>query len=71
MAEFITKFANDRGEVLEQLERGDSEEEVRTRYAQQGYFVYSVKAKGAFALRKLSLNSLEVRTVKPKKWSKG
>ncbi len=55
MAEFITKFANDRGQVLEQLERADSEDEVRSRYAQQGYFVYSVRPKGAFALRKLAL----------------
>lgn len=55
MAEFITKYANDRGQVLEQVERADSEEEIRSRYAQQGYYVFSVKPRGAFALRKAKL----------------
>jgi len=55
MAEFITKFANERGQVLEQLEQAETEEEVRSRYAQQGYYVFSVKPKGAFALRKVKL----------------
>jgi len=55
MAEFITKFANERGQVLEQLEQAETEEEVRSRYAQQGYYVFSVKPKGAFALREVKL----------------
>jgi type IV pilus assembly protein PilC len=55
MTEFITKFANDRGQVLEQLEQADTEDEVRSRYAQQGLYVFSVKPKGAFALRKVKL----------------
>lgn len=55
MAEFIAKYANERGEVLEQLERADTEDEVRSRYAQQGYYVFSVKPRGGFALRKLKL----------------
>ncbi len=56
MAEFIAKFANDRGEVQEQLERADSEDEIRSRYAQQGYFVYWVKPKGGgFGLRQLKM----------------
>lgn len=57
MAEFITKYANERGQVLEQVERADSEEEVRSRYAQQGYYVFSVKPRGAFAFRKPRLTA--------------
>ncbi len=43
MAEFIIKMADDRGRVLQQVENGFSEKEVRDRYVQQGYLVYSVK----------------------------
>ena len=52
MAEFITRYANERGKVLEQMERADSEEDVRSRYAQQGFYVFSVRPRGAFVLRK-------------------
>ncbi len=52
MADFITRYANERGKVLEQMERADSEEEVRSRYAQQGFYVFSVRPRGAFLLRK-------------------
>ena len=52
MAEFITRYANERGKVLEQVERADSEEEVRSRYAHQGFYVFSVRPRGAFVLRK-------------------
>ncbi|HYL93038.1 MAG TPA: type II secretion system F family protein [Alphaproteobacteria bacterium] len=50
MAEFLIKLANERGHVLEQLESGISEKEVRERFAQQGYLVYSVKSQNAFSL---------------------
>jgi type IV pilus assembly protein PilC len=43
MAEFIIKMADDRGRVLQQVENGFSEKEVRDRFIQQGYLVYSVK----------------------------
>ena len=46
MAEYMIRMADERGHVLEQLELGNSEGEVRERYAQQGYLVYSVKPKG-------------------------
>jgi type IV pilus assembly protein PilC len=45
MAEFLIKIADERGNVLEQTENGFSEQEVRDRYAQQGYLVYSVKSR--------------------------
>ncbi|HEV2965118.1 MAG TPA: type II secretion system F family protein [Candidatus Angelobacter sp.] len=45
MAEFLVKMADERGNVLEQIDNGFSEQEVRDRYAQQGYLVYSVKGR--------------------------
>jgi|SRR5579871_406597 len=46
MAEYTIKMADERGHVLEQTETGASEAEIRDRFAQQGYFVYSIKNKG-------------------------
>ena len=49
MAEYLIKMADERGHVLEQTENGGSEVEVRDRFAQQGFLVYSVKTKGLFS----------------------
>jgi type IV pilus assembly protein PilC len=46
MADYLIKMADERGHVIEQTEKGFSEDEVRNRYAQQGYLVYSVKPRG-------------------------
>jgi type IV pilus assembly protein PilC len=46
MAEYTIRMADERGHMLEQLEHGTSEVEVRDRFAQQGFLVYSVKPKG-------------------------
>jgi type IV pilus assembly protein PilC len=43
MAEFLVKMADERGHVLQQVESGVSEQEIRDRFAQQGFLVYSVK----------------------------
>ncbi len=43
MAEFVIKMADERGHTLEQVENGFSAVEVRDRYSQQGFLVYSVK----------------------------
>jgi type IV pilus assembly protein PilC len=45
MAEFLIKMADERGHVLQQVETGISEEEIRNRFAQQGFLVYSVKSR--------------------------
>ena len=37
MAEYTIKMADERGHVLEQIENGASEAEIRDRFAQQGY----------------------------------
>src|ERR1035441_10093495 len=49
MAEYLIKMADEQGHVLEQTENGGSDVEVRDRFAQQGFLVYSVKAKGLFS----------------------
>ncbi len=46
MAEFVVKMADERGRTLQQLEHGYSEAEIRERFAQQGFLVYSVKPRG-------------------------
>lgn len=45
MAEFLVKMADERGHVLQQVESGISEQEIRNRFAQQGFLVYSVKSR--------------------------
>jgi type IV pilus assembly protein PilC len=43
MAEFLVKMADERGHVLEQVENGVSAKDVRDRFVQKGYLVYSVR----------------------------
>jgi type IV pilus assembly protein PilC len=49
MAEFVIKAADERGHLLQQVENGYSENEVRDRFVQQGYLVYWVKPRGLLA----------------------
>ena len=49
MAEFVIKIADERGHLQQQVEHGYSEAEIRERYSQQGYLVYSVKPRGLWA----------------------
>lgn len=54
MAEFLVKMADERGHVLQQVENGVSEKDVRDRFVQRGYLVYSVQGRtGLFGLRLL------------------
>jgi len=46
MAEFVIRAADERGKVLEKTEAGYSAGEIRDRYQQSGYLVYSVKPLG-------------------------
>jgi len=55
MAEYVVKMADERGRMLQQVEHGYSEAEVRDRYSQQGFLVYSVKPRGMFAGGEVSL----------------
>jgi type IV pilus assembly protein PilC len=45
MAEFLVKMADERGHVLQQVENGISAQEIRDRFAQQGFLVYSIKSR--------------------------
>jgi type IV pilus assembly protein PilC len=46
MAEFLIKLADERGRLVQQVETGFSESEVRDRFSQQGFLVYWVKPRG-------------------------
>ncbi len=43
MNEFIVKLADERGRVQEQTHAAATAEELRARFTQAGYMVYSVK----------------------------
>jgi type IV pilus assembly protein PilC len=45
MAEFLLRYADPRGQMHEQVAEAPSEREARERLSQQGYLVYSVRAK--------------------------
>ncbi|MBV9574185.1 MAG: type II secretion system F family protein, partial [Acidobacteriales bacterium] len=45
MAEFLLRYADGRGQMHEQVADAPSEREARERLSQQGYLVYSVRAK--------------------------
>jgi hypothetical protein len=45
MAEFVLKYADSRGEIHQQVAHAGSEKELRDRYTQQGFLIYSIKTK--------------------------
>ena len=47
MTEFVIKLADDRGRVQEQTHAASTADELRARFTQNGYLVYSVKAKSS------------------------
>src|SRR5580698_6329314 len=49
MAEWTLKYADARGEIHQQVAEATSERELRDRYTQQGYLVYSVKPRSEIA----------------------
>ncbi|HUJ50934.1 MAG TPA: type II secretion system F family protein [Bryobacteraceae bacterium] len=49
MAEFVLKYADPRGEVHQQVAEAPSEKDLRERYQQQGFLIYSVKPRRAIA----------------------
>jgi type IV pilus assembly protein PilC len=46
MAEFVIKLADERGRVQEQVHSAASAEELRQRFSQAGYYIYSVRQRG-------------------------
>jgi type IV pilus assembly protein PilC len=49
MAEFLLKYADTRGQIHQQVAHAGSEREVRDRYTQQGFLIYSIKTKGGLS----------------------
>src|ERR1700734_1085189 len=52
MNEFVIKLADERGRVQEQTHAAATAEELRARFTQAGYYVYSVKAKSMLGASK-------------------
>jgi len=52
MAEFVIRLADERGRLQEQVQTATSAAELRARFTQAGYYVYSVKARGFRARNK-------------------
>ena len=46
MAEYVIKLADERGRIQEQVQIAGSAEELRSRFSQAGYYVYSVRPRG-------------------------
>lgn len=46
MNEFVVRLADDRGRVMEQTHMAASADELRARFTQAGFYVYSVKSRG-------------------------
>jgi len=49
MAEFVLKYADPRGEIHQQVAEAGSERELREKYSQQGFLIYSIKPRGEIA----------------------
>lgn len=49
MAEFVLKYADPRGEVHQQVAEAPTEKELRERYSQQGFLIYSIKPRREIA----------------------
>ncbi len=49
MSEFILKYADPRGEIHQQVAEAATEKELRDKYAQQGFLIYSIKPRREIA----------------------
>jgi type IV pilus assembly protein PilC len=49
MADYVLKYADGRGQIHQQVATAGSEKELRERYTQQGFLIYSVKPRSAAA----------------------
>ena len=45
MADFVLKYADGRGQIHHQVASASSEKELREKYAQQGFLIYSIRAR--------------------------
>lgn len=49
MSEFVLKYADTRGEIHQQVAQATTEQELRERFSQQGFLIYSIKPRRAMA----------------------
>src|SRR5580765_736375 len=49
MADFVLKYADGRGQIHQQVATANSEKELREKYSQQGFLIYSIKPRTAAA----------------------
>jgi type IV pilus assembly protein PilC len=49
MAEFVLKYADGRGQIHQQVATAGSEKELRDRYSQQGFLIYSIRSRSMTA----------------------
>ena len=49
MADFVLKYADARGQIHQQVATAGSEKELRDRYSQQGFLIYSIKPRALAA----------------------
>ena len=50
MSDFVLKYADGRGQIHQQVASAASEKELRERYSQQGFLIYSIKPRGGAAV---------------------
>ena len=62
MTEFVVRLADERGKVQEQTHAAATADELRARFTQSGYFVYSVKAKGLLGGRDAKKKKVNLET---------
>jgi type IV pilus assembly protein PilC len=61
MADFVLKYADGRGQIHQQVASAASEKELRDKYSQQGFLIYSIKLrKGAAAASFLGRKKLNL-----------
>ena len=49
MAEFMLKYADARGQIHQQVAEAANEQELREKFSQQGFLIYSIKPRGELA----------------------
>jgi type IV pilus assembly protein PilC len=52
MADFVLKYADERGQIHQQVTAAVSEKEMREKFTQQGFLIYSIKPRAAGGLGK-------------------
>src|SRR5215471_13480089 len=60
MAEFVLKYADGRGQIHQQVATAANEKELRERYSQQGFLIYSIKTRGNAATSLLGRKKLNI-----------